>query len=227
MEKKQTKTSWNLINKSIFLLFMLLSLCSCSSGAVIHDHFKYCKTFDNKMILDLKDSCSSKNLIQNSPMTNMHIITQKSNIVNGKGHQCKMLKNEVITKMDFLGRGYILSQSVSTISLTREDCLDMVLTKRCNRAPMQCEGDYCEFSENPSLEYNYWSPYRAENFNCIINTIPFIAENENSQLLSITPIVTSAHQKTHSVNYKIVSLYGTRTSYTSALTTMSNQENFK
>ena len=88
------------------------------------------------------------------------------------------------------------------MEMTREDCLAMILTKKCGNMPMSCHDSNCYYQSEPKLEYQWLSQREYINYKCEIITRPIVGETEDSVVFpsSITNQACTAKQlycKTH------------------------------
>lgn len=171
-----------MISKSILLLMMIFSICCNTVKATrITDNFKYCEVYDNRVILDITDTCKQSTLIQDDKKISLHILNQRTNMISGIGHQCKKQKIKITTYKSFL-RYETNTREITNVDLTKEDCFDMLITKRCEHQIMQCENDNCFYNKDPEIAYQWMVPLEFTSYICEISTRPIDGEKEDSIL---------------------------------------------
>jgi len=77
------------------------------------------------------------------------ILYKRHNLVYGTGYQCKKEKFLVDTSTSFFNRRS-RTETTQVMKLSRDECLNMVKTKKCETDPMTCEGHSCTGSLIPN-----------------------------------------------------------------------------
>ena len=108
------------------------------------------------MILDLTETCVESTFWPEFKSITMHILNQRTNKISGIAKQCKKLKIQTNTYKTFLGYE-TTTTNTEVMELTREDCLAMILTKKCGNMPMSCHDSNCYYQSDPKLEYQWLS----------------------------------------------------------------------
>ncbi|CAF1111095.1 unnamed protein product, partial [Brachionus calyciflorus] len=83
----------------------------------------------------------------------------------GNGYHCMMKKHVLKTSESFFGSKF---ESIRTenMELNREECLQMVYTRKCNHNLMDCDGEYCSYSSNPVAEYSWMEEKNIISYSC-------------------------------------------------------------
>ena len=85
-------------------------------------------------------------------------------------------------------------RNLATLELTKEDCLEMARTKRCDsKNAMKCQGDYCTYTDSPKIDYEWMVEKVYEWFSCEMYAVPIESENKESRILSIHHTLSSCH----------------------------------
>ena len=133
-----------------FLLLCVLSFRSCHSF-LIRDNFMFCEIHGNKAIWDIPDSCQYDTKIDKLRDQYWDILIKDDMVIRGAGWICKKQKTVLRTYMDLLGTKTHEETTIS-IDLSREDCLEMVRSKKCSNVKMKCNGNYCSLNNKPSYD---------------------------------------------------------------------------
>ena len=93
---------------------------------IIEDKFKYCKVHENKAVWDLPRRCSPVIEIPVSDLSLFHLLTKRTNLINGKGWKCsvKIIEYQVWTNI-FYKKFHELSPRVTFEDLSSDDCIEM------------------------------------------------------------------------------------------------------
>ncbi len=85
---------------------------------------------DKKAVWDLPRNCQIPLTIQPQTESKYHILNKKSNVINGKGWKCSKKYSIITTWTDWLNNK---RQAEVYEDLSREDCLEMIRTKMCDK----------------------------------------------------------------------------------------------
>lgn len=171
-----------MINWLITCIIYLSLICQAYAFK-ISDEFKYCETTENKAIWDLPESCKTPLIINTNEQKVFHIISKKTNEVSGKGWYCSKRLNKITTYKNVLGTT-TEEMSYEYLDLTREDCLEMVRTKRCDDHNLINYSEEYGYSDNkPFVDYN-WLQYTKYTWHtCKFYPKSIEAERANNKIL--------------------------------------------
>jgi hypothetical protein len=127
------------------------------SGEQLEGRFKFCEHKNSFLeIVDVENSCfwakqESKYVKENTKFS-MYTLSKQKHRIYGKGFQCK----EIITSNSYTvgfwgGRSEYSEETVT--KLRRNDCLNMIKTKRCGDIPMTCDGENCFLDYKPTKKF--------------------------------------------------------------------------
>ena len=140
---------------------------------------------DNKAIWDLPRSCQIPLTIQLQIESKYHILNKKSNEINGKGWKCSKKYSIITTWTDWLNNKRQDSVPAEVYEdLSREDCLEMIGTKKCDNEKMFCDNGYC--SNNVKKELNYYYLVQLKNIftECEAYEVNIISENKYLKIVT-------------------------------------------
>ncbi len=127
---------------NLITLAMLMSTVLPNTNAIkIHDKFKFCEIHDNKAVWDIPESCQINNQFNQERQTpqSFYVLSKKSNEVSGTGWLCQATNRVVTTSVSFWNTPSIIRNERNPLELTREDCREMVNTKKCNNRPISSD----------------------------------------------------------------------------------------
>ena len=172
---------------NLITLAMLMSTVLPNTNAIkIHDKFKFCEIHDNKAVWDIPESCQINNQFNQERQTpqSFYVLSKKSNEVSGTGWLCQATNRVVTTSVSFWNTPSIIRNERNPVELTREDCREMVNTKKCNNRPMKCSGDFCESEFKPEEKYSWFSTETTKWTECQIYSQQIDAELANTKILT-------------------------------------------
>ena len=179
-------TWWNFLIPILFVIFM----CPKRSKAfLIKDNFMYCETHNNPAIWDLPDSCRIQPRVEKTESLYYYsILSQLTQVVSGSGWFCSKTRHEVRTyKNLFTFTSRETDQFV--MEVTKEDCEEMVKTKRCEGGKMKCVGDYCELLYNPNFEYQWMTFLNKTVYSCTMYPQSIHADSATSSMIISAQLV--------------------------------------
>ncbi len=94
---------------------------------------------------------------QQQPDQYYYILEKDDMVIQGKAWKCSQKQTKITTYMDFIDTR-THEETTENVDLTRDDCMEMVRTRKCSLNHMNCSGNYCESSEKldyDKLDY-YW-----------------------------------------------------------------------
>jgi len=152
----------------------------------IHDKFKFCEIHDNKAVWDIPESCQINNKFNQERQTpqSFYVLSKKSNEVSGTGWLCQATNRVVTTSVSFWNTPSIIRNERNPVELTREDCREMVNTKKYNNRPMKCSGDFCESEFKTEEKYSWFSTETTKWTECQIYSQQIDAELANTKILT-------------------------------------------
>ena len=192
-----TYTPMNWLWKSIFMFMIIFSCINNSTAFKVKDKFKYCEVHGTKAIWDMPESCAKPIQIDAGKKEIFHIISKKSNEIEGKGWKCFKKYIRVETYKTFWGTETDNSLNPIEVidSLTREDCIEMVHTRKCEKIRMNCDNNYCVTDEKPNLKYNWLQTNKYEYVYCEIYEMNIISENKDTKIFTQQHIKSSCLAK--------------------------------
>jgi hypothetical protein len=86
-----------------------------------------------------------------------YVLKEVKNAVSGVGWHCSIKQTTIFTNMDFWGTK-TTERYDEYSKLTKEDCAEMVQTRKCLGSAMHCNNQFCESVDQlPKVdEYNYY-----------------------------------------------------------------------
>ena len=171
----------------LLLIISLLFTCVFrpATAFLLEENFRYCEIHDNKAVWDLPKSCQSPVSLQTPLDSKFHILNKKSNEINGKGWSCTRKISELITWTDWLNNKH--QDSVPSIiyeDLSREDCLEMVRTKKCYKEKMYCDNGYCSTNIKRNLVHYYLQRVANIYTECEAFEVNIISENKDHKIIT-------------------------------------------
>ena len=155
---------------------------------IIEDKFKYCRVHENKAVWDLPRSCSPIIEIPVSDPSLFHILTKRTNLINGKGWKCsvKIIEYQVWTNI-FYKKFHELNPRVTFEDLSSDDCIEMLRTRKCNRRRMICDNNY--YSSNLNLDpekFTYsWMQLTVNKFrSCEMYEVNILSESADHKIVT-------------------------------------------
>ncbi|CAF0850122.1 unnamed protein product [Brachionus calyciflorus] len=162
---KVNMISINMIT-SLFVIFVLLiNLCSANGekqNIVIEDNFKILKS---KGIIKSYFEKFNLKYGAKTVLKKLFMFGKLKQQIFGNGYHCMMKKHVLKTSESFFGSKF---ESIRTenMELNREECLQMVNTRKCNHNVMDCDGEYCSYSSNPVAEYSWMEETNIISYFC-------------------------------------------------------------
>jgi hypothetical protein len=157
---------------------------------IITDNFKYCATTESSLRLNIDNLCPQNSGINKNfnnlfstdlKQMNFTVLSKRQHKVSGLGIQCS---KEIIT-LNCTMYWYLakeIQQITETLQLTREDCVQMVYTKRCGDAIMNCENDECSYEQLPKPDYAWNKLLQIKGVKCSIKKIAILATDDTKQI---------------------------------------------
>ena len=224
--RTRSKKGLNKINY-LFSILAFLSLIFSTFAQEIEDRFKFCETGNSLNIVNIDKMCLQldKNRQENRELyakilsyaykvanvendtltltlngatksTYLYIYGRLVHSVYGTGHQCSMSALIVTTSMSFFGVKY-QSAIQQTAKLTEGECRNMVLTKRCQRNQMKCDGEYCSFEAIPNFEFSWLSTKSYTDYSCTIKPRVISASSENERVFGTKCVIKDKKCELH------------------------------
>ena len=111
----------------------------------VDDSFNYCVTGENMKYWDDINDCRRSDEIDQlnySTASQYYIWQKKHHEVSGIGYECMKRETVWTYESSFFGEKY-KSSIVKNIPLTKEECMVMVVTKKCEKDIMECMNNVC------------------------------------------------------------------------------------
>ncbi len=137
---------------TLLTLLLIMSFFRPSVSFKINGTFHFCEVHENRAIWDLPESCQFRMETKQQPDQYCYILEKDDMVIQGKAWKCSQKQTKISTYMDFIGTR-THEETTENVDLTRDDCMEMVRTRKCSLNHMNCSGNYCESSEK--LDY-YW-----------------------------------------------------------------------
>ena len=135
----------------------MLSLINLIITLEIKGDFKLCSYDANSPIFDIKDLCEENKTEKNLFTTNNYTLMERSlYVVNGFGYMCHRKRLTVKTVQFFFGGKDKFRNEIIEI-LNREDCLAMVISRKCQHQDMICNNDQCSSIMEPEIKYAWFN----------------------------------------------------------------------
>jgi len=177
--KRNTKTKKPDLALALIVIFGLL--ISCCAEKEVTGHFKYCKTsFASPLVVNDK-SCKNQEEPSFGTEKMMSILEKMKYNINGDGYACKQTKR--IHKLTY--HWYLAQSKIENeidVELSREDCLLMILGKKCEHQKMNCMDDDCHIDYRPNEYFSYGSELEFIGFTCRTKKIEIFGKDVNTKL---------------------------------------------
>ena len=170
--------------KTLISFLIILYLASTPTAFLIKDKFKFCEIHENKAIWDLPNSCTFEELGLETKKDFYFVLNELTNPISGKGWRCSKKIRTVETFKNFIGMN-THEDFEQHIQLSKEDCQRMVQTKTCDNFKMNCNANYCEFSNEihpKEFEYKWMSSLTLKFVSCEIYAQTIIGETTEGKL---------------------------------------------
>jgi hypothetical protein len=184
----------NLIEKVFFSLLCLL-LISNTTEFDSETHTKFCTTNQRMKIVDFHKLCSLKmdkaNLFTELKDKKDFIILNKlHHEVSGPGYKCQVETYELNCSVSFFGVKTCLKSDWRNIKLNKEDCSQMVKTKKCKiernefiyQKNMTCNENGCNLEDYPVQKFNWMETNILHGYKCSWMKIGLLGTNKTSPL---------------------------------------------
>ena len=148
----------NLLN-ALLLSLIFSFLFGCISCIKIKDSFTYCMIDENMAYWDDTNDCARADDIDamnHFQRLQYFIWSKMHHTVSGIGYECMKKETVWSFEMSFLGDKY-KSSLTRNVPLTKEECMVMVVTKKCERFNMECLNNVCNFDGVPLEAYKWWN----------------------------------------------------------------------
>lgn len=170
-----------IISLVVFLFFCLLKPIVTEE---VNGDFSFCETFGSMREVDLYDNCEFKeNWLGNQtiPKGKYSVLTRGLNEIDGHGYECSMEEIQAVYFKNFFG---VTTKNVETriLTLTREQCVNMVKTKICREMPMNCDVDGCSVEVKPIEEYSWLATITKTGLKCKFTSRPLVARSRADDL---------------------------------------------
>ncbi|CAF1154730.1 unnamed protein product, partial [Brachionus calyciflorus] len=103
--------------------------------------------------------------------------------VYGNAYHCLKKQHVLTTSMSFWGAKFE-SLKTEVVKLTKEECALMSATKKCEQRDMDCDGEYCSFSSNPSPVFNWMTETTIITYSCSSSPKLITAKSLNENLFN-------------------------------------------
>ena len=184
-------TKFSSLINIVSALLILSATLSNVNAIRIKDSFRFCEIHDNKAIWALPESCT----VQDTPMetgnNKYYVLSKLTNEVDGRGWYCTVTHRFASTHMSWGLTEQIFGQYQEHRELTKEDCAEMVRTKRCRQNIMSCANEYCASEKTPEFVFSFFRTANYEWDECEIYKQTVEAENAKSRILSQEHMLTS------------------------------------
>ncbi|CAF1130697.1 unnamed protein product, partial [Brachionus calyciflorus] len=149
----------------IYGLLLILIMFQSVVGQVLEGKFRYCTVNDNSPLLHLPESCHSFNNLVDETNKEFFMLDKRDHIIEGFGYMCTKTKIIVKTWKNFWNQPRKIREEVE-ILVSKEECLVMVLSKKCENHELICENDLCKLIMEPEEKFEYFSDYVSSTFHC-------------------------------------------------------------
>ena len=119
----------------------------------------------------IKDLCEENKTEKNLFTTNNYTLMERSlYVVNGFGYMCHRKRITVKTVQYFFGGKDKFRNEIIEI-LNREDCLAMVISRKCQHQDMICNNDQCSSIMEPEIKYAWFNELNFFSFHCYMHKL--------------------------------------------------------
>lgn len=189
---------------TILILFLILPHIFCQNASqetVINGNFKACSNSYHKNMIDFNNLCKNKpnrtnhivkdylGLKNSDPSVQfwrrkLYLLGKLEHQVYGNGYHCLMKRHILITSMSFWGEKFE-SFRTEVVKLSKEECKIMVMSKKCGKYQMECDGEYCSYNANPVPTFSWLNQKEIETFSCSLSPKLITAKNSSDHLFGL------------------------------------------
>ena len=184
-------TKFSALINTVSALLIISATLGSSNAIRVKDNFRFCEIHDNKAIWALPESCAVQDIPMETVSSNYYVLSKLTNEVDGRGWFCSVTHRFASTHMSWGLTEQIFGQYQEHRELTKEDCAEMVRTKKCKQNSMTCANEYCSSEIKPDFVYSFFKTSGYEWDECEIYKQTVEAENAKSRILSQEHMLTS------------------------------------
>ncbi|MFM7683964.1 MAG: RNase H-like domain-containing protein [Bacteroidota bacterium] len=181
LTRRITRNS-NRVNLIFTILLVFMKVIMCLGDELVVGQFKYCSTTMSSPITISEGNCS---IIQDKGYTKYnvpHTVLEKMTYnVFGDAFVCKKTKFVTKTVYHWYFAQYQSSYEEVEI-LNRGECIDMVISKKCEKQVMTCTGSSCSLKFMPKTFYKYAKELEFIGYQCEVNKITIYSNDVNEKL---------------------------------------------
>ena len=114
------------------------------------------------------------------PFTILEKLTHK---INGYGYAC--VKTKLVLTLTY--HWYLASDRLyeeHSESVSRDDCMAMVISKKCDKYEMKCKDAYCHGEHKPKGFFKYGQTLFFEGYRCTVQKIMILGQDMESTLFN-------------------------------------------
>lgn len=95
-----------------------------------------------------------------------------------------MKRHILTTSMSFWGEKFE-SFRTEIVKMSMEECKIMVISKKCIKFPMDCDGEYCSYSANPVPTFSWLNEIQSETYSCSLSPKLITAKSSSDHLFGL------------------------------------------
>ena len=168
--KSKESNSKNFITRLIYLYLMslvFLWIIPFCESIFIKGNFKFCNHNENSPILDYDQTCKmNENLKKVFQSGNFNLLEKSRYLIDGFGFSCSRNKITIKTIKNFFGSEELFRDE-RIENMDREDCMAMVISKKCHDQPMVCQEDNCQSIVEPKIKYAWLYELTFTSYHCL------------------------------------------------------------
>ena len=154
----------------IFSIILILLLFPLTYGQIIKDKFKFCTFNGNNQVL-VSSNCNENKVNSFFNSGTYYLLEKTPYHINGHGYLCNRDIIKVVTYVTFFGSKTTNREVIHEI-LSRDDCLSMVISKKCYSQEMTCNNNNCKSEKIPKINFAWLSELTFTSFYCNTYKIP-------------------------------------------------------
>jgi hypothetical protein len=152
-------------------VLVLILVINKGSAFELSDKFQYCTVGSSSVGVDLA-KCG-----ETTPMANYYTLYERLDyVMAGMGKVCTKYRVIITTYKPLWGQADI-QRTVEPVSVTNEDCRDLIATKKCGQHDLTCSGDVCKYVEEPTYAVKWLQALSFEALNCRLHQTQIYAKS--------------------------------------------------
>jgi hypothetical protein len=180
-EKKKRGRPRKITNRGLLTIaFVVFTLIMTTTGMRVDGNFYFCEN-ENAPLVDFGSACNKMHTIGQTRFLEVTVLHKLHNNIFGYGYKCARTNRLYEFKTDLFNNPQV-QEEAHEISLSSNDCWDMVRMNKCDDKNIECEGNKCFAEHKPEPEFRWMNKIVRKGFKCSYEIILIQAENEEATL---------------------------------------------